>query len=174
MINTDSWFAVKSLLKQLEAQKSLPKSNILSRLRKNVNLYDIPKAQSKKSSGRPRKYGKKLPKLTALTTRHKRYGGTFFIYGKKRKCVYSVFTCVSRCLQRRIKVVLVHNEKRGTFFPIFTTDLTMTPQQMIERYSARWKIECAIKELKHELGALDNQARKKYAVENHFNMCALA
>ena len=45
---------------------------------------------------------------------------------------------------------------------------------MIERYSARWKIECSIKELKHELGALDNQARKKTSVDNHFNLCCLA
>jgi hypothetical protein len=62
--------------------------------------------------------------------------------------------------RRPIKVVLVHNEKRETFFPVFTTDLTMSAEQMIERYSARWKIECSIKELKHEIGALDNQARK--------------
>ena len=30
------------------------------------------------------------------------------------------------------------------------------------------------KELKHEIGALDNQARKKESVENHFELCCMA
>lgn len=174
LVNTDSWFGVKSMLDGLDELSDLPKAHVLSRLRINVNLYDFPTIDSGKKRGRPRKYGKQLPKLSELATRYSRHTGSFFIYGKKRDCVYSEFTCISRCLRRPIKVVLVHNEKRKTFFPIFTTDLTMGTQQMIERYSARWKIECSIKELKHELGALDNQARKQNSVENHFKLCCLS
>ena len=40
--------------------------------------------------------------------------------------------------------------------------------------SARWKIESGFKELKHEIGAIDNQARKKESVENHFELCCMA
>ncbi len=174
LIITDSWFGVKSMLDGLDADSDLPKAHVLSRLRINVSLFDFPELQSEKSPGRPRKYGEKLPKLLDLATQHVRQKGFFHIYSKYRECVYSEFTCISRCLQRPIRVVLIHNEKRETFFPIFTTDLSMTAQQMIERYSARWKIECSIKELKHELGALDNQARKKTSVENHFNLCCLS
>jgi len=174
LVNTDSWFGVKSMLDGLDERTDLPKAHVLSRLRINVNLFDFPEAQPGKKKGRPRKYGKKLPKLPDLATDYERHKGYFFIYGKQRECVYSEFTCMCRCLQRPIKVVLVHNEKTGKFFPIFTTDLNMTAQQMIERYSARWKIECSIKELKHEVGALDNQGRKHASVENHFNLCCLA
>jgi len=174
LVNTDSWFSVKSMLDGLDELSDLPKAHVLSRLRINVNLYDFPATNSGKKRGRPRKYGQKLPKLTELSTCYDRQKGSFLIYGKKRECVYSEFTCISRCLRRPIKVVLVHNEKRKTFFPVFTTDLTMTAKQMIERYSARWKIECSIKELKHELGALDNQARKQTSVENHFDLCCLS
>ena len=56
----------------------------------------------------------------------------------------------------------------------FPTDLTLSSEQMIEYYSARWKIESGFKEIKHEIGALDTQARKRNAVENHFNFCYLA
>jgi SRSO17 transposase len=174
LVNTDSWFGVKSMLDGLDELNDQPKAHVLSRLRINVNLFNFPVIESGKKRGRPRKYGKQLPKLTELATSYDRHQGTFFIYGKQRKCVYSEFTCICRCLRRPIKVVLVHNEKRERFFPIFTTDLTMSAQQMIERYSARWKIECSIKELKHELGALDNQARKETSVENHFNLCCLS
>jgi SRSO17 transposase len=174
LVNTDSWFGVKSMLDGLDQLEDEPKAHVLSRLRINVNLFEFPVVKPGKKSGRPRKYGKQLPKLTELATSRNRNQGTFFIYGKYRKCVYSEFTCICKCLRRPIKVALVHNEKRGTFFPIFTTDLTMSAQQMIERYSARWKIECSIKELKHETGALDNQARKATSVENHFNLCCLS
>ena len=174
LVNTDSWFSVKSMLDGLEELTDFPDAHVLSRLRINVNLYDLPLIEPGKKRGRPRKYGQRLPKLTELATRYERHKGSFLIYGRKRECVYSEFTCISRCLRRPIKVVLVHNEKRKTFFPIFTTDLTMSAKQMIERYCARWKIECSIKELKHELGALDNQARKQTSVENHFNLCCLS
>jgi SRSO17 transposase len=174
LLNTDSWFGVKSMLDGLDAQTDSPKAYVLSRLRVTINLFDFPVTQSGRRPGRPRKYGKQLPKLPELATRYERHKGLFFIYGKQRECVYSEFTCICRCLRRTIKVVLVHNEKRNTFFPIFTTDLTMSAQKMIERYSARWKIECSIKELKHELGALDNQARNEESVENHFNLCCLS
>ncbi len=50
----------------------------------------------------------------------------------------------------------------------------MSAKDMIEIYSARWKIESGFKEIKHEIGALDNQARKSHSVENHFNLCCLA
>ncbi len=174
LVNTDSWFGVNSMLDGLDELTDQPKAHVLSRLRINVNLFDFPVAESGKNRGRPRKYGKQLPKLQELAKRYDRHKDSFFIYGKKRDCVYSEFTCICRCLRRPIKVVLVHNEKRDTFFPIFTTDLTMSVQQMIERYSARWKIECSIKELKHEIGILDNQARKATSVENHFDLCCVA
>ena len=174
LVNTDSWFSVKSMLKGLDEQGDLPKAHVLSRLRINVNLFDFPESQSGKKKGRPRKYGKQLPKLSELATRYERRKGLFFIYGKQRECVYSEFTCMCRCLQRPIKVVLMHSERTQRFFPIFSTDLAMSSQQLIERYSARWKIECSIKELKHEIGVLDNQARKPTLVENHFNLCCLS
>jgi len=174
LVNTDSWFGVKSMLDGLDKQSDLPKAHVLSRLRITVNLFDFPEIQPRKKTGRPRKYGKQFPKLPELARRYQRHKGLFFIYGKHRQCVYSEFTCMCRCLQRPIKVVLIHNEKTERFFPIFTTDLTMNAQQMIERYSARWKIECSIKELKHEVGVLDNQARKDTSVENHINLCCLS
>ena len=71
-----------------------------------------------------------------------------------------------------VKIVLVYMKSR--VFPILSTDTTLTAQEMIEHYSARWKIESGFKELKHEIGALDNQARKKESVENHFELCCMA
>jgi len=173
LVACDSWFGTKTLLKALN-MPDLPPIHILSRLRITSALYAVPEVQKPGKKGRKRKYGKRLASLRELATEYERKTLRVFMYGKERDVTYSEFICVSQALQCQIKVVLIHNNKTGKFFPIFTTDLTMNVKDMIEIYAARWKIESGFKEIKHEIGALDNQARKHHAVENHFNLCCLA
>ena len=80
---------------------------------------------------------------------------------------------MSKALQQKIKIIFIYL-RSGRVFPLFTTDLELSAEEAIEYYSARWKIESGFKELKHELGALDNQCRKANAVEAHFNMACLS
>lgn len=80
---------------------------------------------------------------------------------------------MSKALQRKIKIIFVYR-KNNYIFPIFTTDLKISAEKAIKYYAARWKIEAGFKELKHELGVLDNQSRKINAVENHFNLACSA
>ena len=171
LIVTDSWFGNKSLAKKIDFyRKSI---NILTRLRKDANLYAFPTETPMKKRGRKRKYGDKHPKLAELAKTLARENGSCFIYGKKRECEYSEFICMHKGFKCAVKVVLIHY-KSGWFFPIVSTDTALTADQMIEYYSARWKIESGFKELKHELGVIDNQARKKNSVENHFELCCIA
>ena len=95
------------------------------------------------------------------------------MYSKNREVQYSETIVMSKALQREIKIIFVYRQN-GFVFPIFTTDLELNAEKAIEYYAARWKIEAGFKELKHELGALDNQSRKKDAVENHFNLACTA
>ena len=95
------------------------------------------------------------------------------MYSNNRDILYSETILMSKALRRKIKVIFVYS-KNGFVFPIFTTDLELSAEKAIEYYAARWKIEAGFKELKHELGALDNQSRKKNAVENHFNLTCTA
>ena len=171
LIITDSWFGNKSLTKVLNSYKE--SVHILTRLRIDSVLYDFPAEDKTKKRGRKRIYGERLPKLSKLAAASDKKEDYFFIYSKSRKCVYSEFFCMHKGFKTKVKIVLVHC-KSGRFFPIVSTDCSLTARQMIEYYSARWKIESGFKELKHELGALDNQARKENSVENHFDMCCIA
>ena len=112
-----------------------------------------------KKRGRKRKYGERLKKLPELALDMEKQIGQFMIYGKIRECEYAEFECMHKKFKKRVKVVLVYMKNR--VFPILSTDTTLSAQEMIENYSARWKIESGFKELKHEIGALDNQARKQ-------------
>jgi len=169
LVITDSWFGNNSLWKHL---CDLPvKVHILTRLRINSILYAFPD-NSGERKGRKRKYGEKFKKITELALDMERLTGQFMIYGKIRKCEYAEFKCMHKGFKAPVKIVLVYMKNR--VFPILSTDTELTAQEMIEHYSARWKIESGFKELKHEIGALDNQAGKKESVENHFELCCMA
>ena len=171
LVVCDSWFGNNSLMKEI--RKTASQFHILTRLRIDAVLYDYPRIViGGKKRGRKPKYGRKLPKISEYSATLEQYEGEYFIYGKKRKCRYSVFTCMHSGFKCEVKIVVIYYRNR--IFPIVSTDLTLTEKQMIEIYSARWKIESGFKELKHNLGALDNQARKETSVENHFNLCCLS
>ena len=70
------------------------------------------------------------------------------------------------------RVVWVFRKTRWVAF--FTTDLTLSVQQIIEYYGARWKIEAGFKEIKQEIGSARSQTRNAHAVINHLNFCTMA
>lgn len=174
LLTCDSWFGVKTLVKSLCDTKRERSIHILSRLRINSSLCELITSQ-KPGRGRPKKYGTKIESVTALAMKLKASSSLtkIFMYSKNRDVQFSETIVMSKALQRKIKVIFVYR-KNGYIFPIFTTDLELSAEKAIEYYAARWKIEAGFKELKHELGALDNQSRKKHAVENHFNLACSA
>ena len=79
---------------------------------------------------------------------------------------------MSKSLQREIKVVWVF--RKTIFVAFYTTDLTMSVEEIVEYYGARWKIESGFKELKQEIGSAKTKTRNSFAVENHLNFCMMA
>ena len=57
---------------------------------------------------------------------------------------------------------------------LFTTDLSLSVEQIIEYYGARWKIESGFKEIKQEIGSAKTQTRNAESVINHLNFCMMA
>jgi len=55
-----------------------------------------------------------------------------------------------------------------------TTDLSLSIEQIIEYYGARWKIEAGFKEIKQEIGSSKTQTKTPDAVSNHLNFCMMA
>ena len=175
LVVCDSWFAVKNLISRVQKTDVEQAVHILSRLRVNSALTWLPETlNEKKGRGRPKKYGTKtgsVPELAESLKPNSRVA-KLFLYSKERDVEFSETIVMSKALKQKIKVIFIYL-KSGRVFPLITTDLELTAEEAIEFYSARWKIESGFKELKHELGALDNQCRKANAVENHFNMTCL-
>ena len=72
-----------------------------------------------------------------------------------------------------VRVVWVYR-KKTRYVALMTTDMTLSIEQIIEYYGARWKIESGFKEIKQDIGSSKSQVRNAESVMNHLNFCMMA
>ena len=174
LVATDSWFGNDGLWSRLDrgADGSF---HLLSRMRTNITLYDFaPTPAKNRAVGRPRKYGDRLGSVNdcAALWKVKAQTYTAFLYGKKRELLAYSQTVMLKTMKCPIRVVWVYRQTR--YVALMTTDLTLSVEQIIEFYGARWKIEAGFKEIKQEIGSAKSQTRNSEAVVNHLNFCMMA
>jgi hypothetical protein len=172
LIIADSWFGNDSLLRPLKKELG-DRINLLSRLRSNANLFNLPPDKKKKRRGAPKKYGNKRGNAKTLARSKKKRSTAMqvFLYGKNRTAQVADEVLMSKSLKARIHVVWVFYKK--SWVALYTTDLSLTVAQIVEYYGARWKIESGFKELKQEIGSKTCQARNEHHVTNHLHMCMM-
>ncbi|WP_169309374.1 transposase [Desulforhopalus sp. IMCC35007] len=57
--------------------------------------------------------------------------------------------------------------------PFFSADLTLSVEEIVEYYGARWKIETCFTVLKRDIGSAETQTRNAVAVTNHLGFCMM-
>ena len=145
------------------AGKSLAKTALISRLRRDANLYDLPPKRRKKQRGRPRTKGRKLAKPQTMANRVKHWKTvTFRQRGKTvTRQVYTRVVLWYAVSHSPVLLVISRdpdgNEKDDFFF---TTDLSMTAAEVLECYNDRWAIEDTFKNTKQLLGGQQPQTWK--------------
>jgi len=100
LIVTDSWFGNQGLWKPL--RKKLGKwAHLLSRLRANNNLYELPGSPLVKRAGRPAKYGQHLGTTTSLAKANRARALEMIVnlYGRLR----TVLACEQIVMQKTLK-----------------------------------------------------------------------
>ena len=170
---TDSWFGNNGLWKLLH-KKLGQRFHMVSRLRSNNNIFQLPGTYSKKGPGRPRKYGKKLGNASLLAVQLKPLAKEYSVnlYGHIRSVVAHDRVVMLKTLKCAVKVVWIY--RKTQWIALFSTDLTLSVEQVIEYYGARWKIEAAFKELKRDIGSAETQSRHPNAVMNHLHFCMMS
>lgn len=175
LVVTDSWFGNDGLWSRLKRGRK-GAFHLLSRLRTNIVLYDfapVP-AAGEKRQGRPKKYGARLGSVDeyAAWCRNKAKTVSVFLYGKQREVQVYTQDVMLKTMKCPVRVVWVYRKTR--YVSLMTTDLTLSVEQIIEYYGARWKIESGFKEIKQEIGSSKSQTRNADAVINHLNLCMMA
>ncbi len=77
-----------------------------------------------------------------------------------------------KSLKCRVRVVWIF--RKTQWVALFSTDLALSVEEIIEYYGARWKIEACFKELKRDIGSAETQTRNAVAVTNHLEFCMMA
>ena len=123
--------------------------------------------------GRPKRYGEKV-QLAAFLDSPKHLKKTkVFVYGKLQKLEYATFNGLLKGHKRPVKVILVKGLRKVNCL-LFTNDLTLTAEQMITYYGARFQIELGFRELKQELGAFNYRLRSETSILRYVHLAFVA
>jgi IS4 transposase len=95
-----------------------------------------------------------------------------FLYGKHREVAAFSQIVMLKTLKCPVRVVWVF--RKTQWIAIFSTDMALSIEQIIEYYGARWKIESGFKEIKQDTRSSKSQTRNPYAVINHINFSTMA
>jgi len=149
-----------------------PRSVLVGHFYPDANLYEPPPEPTKGKIGRPRVKGQKLPApqdVVAITkcrpTRVSWYGGQ-----QRRVEIVSSTGFWYRAGHGLVEVrwVFVHDLQgthRDEYF--FSTDPTMTPEQIVSAYTGRWSIEVTFQEMRAHLGLETTRGWSSKTVQRH-------
>jgi len=171
LIVCDSWFGNFGLWKPLRNSLG-DRCHLLTRLRSNIVIFE-PNPPQTPGPGRRRKYGRKLGNAATLAVAHRASAQpcSAFLYGKIREVLAFDQLVILKTLRRKVRVVWIF--RKSTWVALCSTDLSLSVEEIIEFYGARWKIEASFKELKRGIGSAHTQTRNPFSVNNHLQLCML-
>lgn len=136
---------------------------VVSRLRINAKLYDLPPARQPGTRGRPRKYGRNRINLSKRA-KHQR-GWQPISYVCRRFAVirhYKTFLATTSIADGPIRVVIVRFAS-GETASYFSTDPEMSVEFILETVAGRWAIEEFFHDTKETWGAGQQQVRNVWS-----------
>jgi 8-oxo-dGTP pyrophosphatase MutT (NUDIX family) len=135
---------------------------VVSRLRKDAALYDLPPQRKPGQRGRPRKYGDKLSLAKRAVHPQGWQAITYNCRGVPVTRQYKTFLALSHLTDGLIRVVLVRFEDGG-WIPYFCTDPAAEVREILEAAAARWALEEHFHDVKEVWGAGQQQVRNVWS-----------
>lgn len=160
----DGAYAKAPFLRPLRARGIV----VVSRLRKDAALYDLPR-EAPKTRGRPRIYGTKRIHLSRRAA-HPLGWATVecFIYGQLLKKTVKTFLATYAPAGGVIRVVIVKEDNGCQYF--FSTDPDATRREILEAFADRAAIEQDFHDVKEVWGAGQQQVRNIWTNVAVFNL----
>ncbi len=147
------------------AGRQLPRTVVISRMRRDAALYDPPPPRKKGQRGRPRKKGRRLPtpQQMARAKRGRWRRHTFQMRGKKvvRLLLQRNVIWHKACPGCLLKLVIVRDpegKQPDDFF--FSTSTATAAADVASLYADRWSIEDTFRNTKQFLGGQQPQTWK--------------
>lgn len=167
MFSGDGGFGTHSLARFASRQ---PRLTLVSKFYHDANLHNAPPKRKPGTNGRPRIKGRKLPSPEAVVAKtRRRQNLNVSWYGGGRRQV-AVVTATAHWYKGGEGLVAVRwvfvedltGNHRDEYF--FTTDVDLTPKQIIEAYTGRWAIEVAFEETREHVGIETTRGRSAQTI----------
>lgn len=140
---------------------------LVTRLRNDAALYEVPKPEKKVRRGRRRKYGAKISLAKRAGHPKGWQTGTFRLYGEEVTKQYKTFEAISKTAGR-LRVVLVKGE--STWAAFVCTHVEATVAEILEVVADRMTIEQVFHDVKEVHGVGQPQLRNLWANIGSFNL----
>jgi hypothetical protein len=142
--------------------EQLPRTTVVTRIRRNAALYAPPQPRRPGQRGRPRKKGARLPtppELAARATDWRRQQVRIRGQLVERDLWFQDLLWYETCGERVVRLVVVRDpEGKQADDYLVCGDLSLTPGEVATAYGDRWPIEDSFRNLKQYLGAQDPQS----------------
>jgi len=143
---------------------------VVSRLRKDAALCDVPPPRRPGQRGRPRVYGENAISLARRAGQRRGWTtGTFELYGERQTKQYKTFRATWRPAGGEIRVVRV-DEPHG-WRADFCTDPTAGVADILGLVADQFSLEITFREVKEMVGAGQQQTRFHWANVGAFHLC---
>lgn len=143
--------------------------SITSRLRSDARLRLDPPKRRRRQPGRRPHFGKRLPALGVIATSPVGWRTTLVsIYRRSVRLQMKTFDAWWPACRQKIRVVITRDPLREAR-PVFlaTTDLTLSPEEIVHLFSLRWSIEQLFSDMKGCMGLDSAEVRKPRSVLRH-------
>jgi hypothetical protein len=162
----DGAYAAGKLVRSLISEGAI----VVTRLRCDAKLFDLPESTSGQR-GRPRKYGKNR---ISLKKRAAASGGwetiQYACRGVMKEGRFKTFLATSHIVGGAVRVVLLEHPN-GNWAAYFSTDISMSVEQILKTVSDRWAIEEVFHDVKEIWGAGEQQVRNVWSNVGCWNLC---
>ena len=144
--------------------RNLPRTHLISRMRKDAIIFDLPPKKEKRRRGRKRVRGRLLAKPAQLAESIKDFKlVTTIERGRRRKrLVWSKQVIWYHVSKRPVLLVISRDplgREKDDFF--VTTDINLKPALVVGQFAGRWSIEDTFKNTKQLLGGQQPQTFKR-------------
>lgn len=127
-------------------------NHLIVRVRNNAVAFEQAPPSKQIRKGRPKLYGKKIILRTIFADLSPFITIKSPVYGEhNEKIAYHSLDLVWKPAQRLLRFVFVSHPRRGNII-LMTSDLSLSPIDVITLYALRFKIEVGFKSARHSLG----------------------